>query len=157
MATHIDKQALDMLRKVWAVDHAMRRLSRAMEHHIGVSSPHRLIIRVVGERPGISASALADLLCLDASTLTGHLQHLEENDFIKRHAAEEDARRTEISLTAKGRKLDVKMPGTVESAVENVLDRCDEKRIAHVDAFLLLLVNELDAQAAAKPRPKRKR
>lgn len=156
MATHMNKRALEMMRKVWAVDHAMRRLSRAMEHNIGISSPHRLIIRVVGERPGISASALADLLFLDASTLTEHLKHLEEADVIKRHTAEEDGRRTEITLTAKGRKLDVKMPGTMEAAVENALDRSDEKRVAHVEAFLLQLVTELDAQTTL-PKPKRRR
>ena len=49
---------------------------KRMEQRSGVTGPQRLVLRVVGLFPGISAGALARLLHVHPSTLTGVLHRL---------------------------------------------------------------------------------
>jgi DNA-binding MarR family transcriptional regulator len=142
-------RSLNVMRGIWAVDRAARHLSRMMEQHLGLSGPQRLVVRVVGQNPGISAGALAAILHLDASTLTGHLQHLEEEGVLERKASVSDGRRAHVSLTVKGKKLDVATPGTVEAAVEAALKGTSAKSIGDIEKFLGSLVQELEQQADA--------
>jgi MarR family transcriptional regulator, organic hydroperoxide resistance regulator len=147
-------RALRVIRHVWAVDHAVRTLSRAMENHLGVTGPQRLVVRFAGRRPGITAGELATLLSLDASTLTGHLQRLEDLGMLERRGSHADGRRVEVFLTAKGKRIDVVTPGTVEAAVEAVLAASDDRDVAAVEAFLEHLVAEVEKQTAhVKPKP----
>lgn len=159
-------RALEVMRRIWAVDHAARHLSRMMETHLGVTGPQRLVVRIVGQRPGVSPGELGTLLHLDPSTLTGHLQTLSEAGIIDRRTAENDARRAEIYLTPKGKRLDVQTPGTVEAAVEAALIGVTDKTLVEVERFLERLVEELSQQAVAcdparttrrKRRPRRRR
>jgi DNA-binding MarR family transcriptional regulator len=146
-------RALRVIRHVWAVDHSVRTLSRAMESHLGVTGPQRLVVRFVGRRPGIAAGELATLLSLDASTLTGHLQRLEDLGMLERRGSDADGRRVEVFLTAKGKRIDVVTPGTVEAAVEAVLDASDDRDVVAVEAFLQRLVAEVEKQTAhVKPK-----
>lgn len=136
----------------------MRSLSRVMEARIGVSGPQRLVLRVVAKKPGIGAGGLAALLHLDASTLTAHLAHLEEAGLLERCTSDEDRRRTHVYLTAKGKRLDVAAPGTVEAAVDEVLVDTPPETVAAIEQFLDRLTKALDAQAAqCEARPARRR
>lgn len=51
--------ALDFMRKVSALNHALERVSSHMERTLGVTAPQRLILRCVGKYPGITAGQLA--------------------------------------------------------------------------------------------------
>ena len=151
-------RALEVMRSVWAVEHAARHLSRTMEASLGVTGPQRLVIRVVGRFPGVSAGELASRLALDASTLTGHLQHLEELGMLARRSSADDGRRVEVYLTARGRRLDVRTPGTVEAAVEDAINGTKPQEIELVEKFLARLVTALGAQSALyEKKPKRRR
>ena len=65
------------MRLLWAVDHGLQRRSKRMAATLGVTGPQRLVIRIVGRFPGISAGRLASILHLHPSTLTGILRRLE--------------------------------------------------------------------------------
>jgi MarR family transcriptional regulator, organic hydroperoxide resistance regulator len=112
---------LDFMRLIWAMDHALERTSKRMEASIGLTGPQRLVLRIVGRFPGISAGRLAEILHLHPSTLTGVLQRLERQELIRRRADSRDRRRSLIGTTAKGRALDVETEGTVEAAVRSAL------------------------------------
>ena len=151
---------LELLRRTWAVDHATQHLSRAMAAHLGLTGPQRLVLRVVGKRPGIAAGELATFLHLDASTLTGHIQRLDELGFLERRTAHDDARRSAIFLTARGKRLDVQTPGTVEAAMESVLVDMDAASVEVVESFLVRFAAALEAQTkacSAKARRPRRR
>lgn len=139
--------ALDFMRSVWAVDRALQELSRVMGLRLGITGPRRLILRVVGIRPGISPKALAAVLRLDPSTLTGHLQQLEDDGLVRRELVPEDARRQRVHLTAAGRKIDSKMPGTVEAAVEETLSAHDDHALDATRRVLAALTRALRAEA----------
>lgn len=145
------------MRLVWALDHAVRHLSRMMESRLGITGPQRLVLRVVGQRPGVSAGALAEFLHLDSSTLSGHLKRLEELALIVRAPDPDDARRTVVTLTAEGRRLDVRTPGTLEAAVEATLADTRASELAEVERFLTRLEREMHAQARATSARARRR
>src|SRR5260370_41656340 len=68
--------ALDFLRLLWAIEHGLQRMSKRMEASLGVTGPQRLVLRIVGRFPGLSAGDLAHILPLPPSTITGILQRL---------------------------------------------------------------------------------
>src|SRR4029077_12772985 len=80
--------------------------------------------------PGISAGALADVLHVHPSTLTGVLRRLETRGMLVRRSDPRDARRALFGLTPRGRKMDTLRTGTVEQAVRRVLARLPEDLVA---------------------------
>lgn len=114
---------LDFMRVLWALDHSLQSASKRMEATLGVTAPQRLVVRIVGRYPGISAGHISEILHLHPSTLTGILQRLEERSLVVRRPDPEDARRALFELTAGGREVDELRSGTVEAAVRRALRR----------------------------------
>ena len=104
------------MRLIWAIDHGLQTTSKRMHRTLGATGPQRLVIRIVGKFPGASAGQLADILHIDPSTLTGVLQRLARRGLLARRRDPRDGRRVLLTLTAKGRALDVPAAGTVETA-----------------------------------------
>jgi DNA-binding MarR family transcriptional regulator len=135
---------LDFMRMLWAVDHALQSTSKRMEASFGLTGPQRLVVRIVGRFPGIAAGRVAEILHVHPSTLTGILKRLELRGTLQRKPDPCDARRALLTLTAKGRKLDVVRTGTVEQAVRRVLAK-DPEKAAAAQEVLAALSGELDA------------
>src|SRR5512144_111568 len=114
---------LDFMRALWALDHALESASKRMEATFQVTAPQRLVIRIVGRFPAISAGEVSEILHLHPSTLTGILRRLEERDLVVRRADPGDARRALLELTASGREVDELRTGTAEAAVRRALKR----------------------------------
>src|SRR5512138_2780455 len=112
---------LEFMRALWALDHAFQSASKRMETRLGVTAPQRLVVRIVGRFPRISAGECAGILHVHPSTLTGVLKRLEARGMIVRSADPKDGRRALLALTARGRELDALRTETVESAVRRVL------------------------------------
>src|SRR5262245_19404785 len=77
-------EVLEFMRLLWAVDHTLSSASKRMDAAIGVTGPQRLVIRIVGRYPGISAGDVAALMHVHPSTLTGVLSRLERRGSLKR-------------------------------------------------------------------------
>jgi DNA-binding MarR family transcriptional regulator len=114
---------LRFMRALWALDHALQSASKRMEAALGVTAPQRLVVRIIGRFPGISAGEVSEILHLHPSTLTGILQRLGQRGLVVRRADPADARRVLLELTAKGRGVDELRSGTVEAAVRRTLRR----------------------------------
>lgn len=136
-------QALDFMRVLWELDHSLRRASKSMSSALGVSGPQRLVIRMIGRFPGLTAGDLALLLHVDPSSLTGMLDRLERSGFLARKSDPADRRRALFSLTARGRALDRVRSGTVEAAVVRALDQQPRARIVAARKVLSALALEL--------------
>lgn len=137
---------LEFLRLLWAINHGLNKTSRKMQSHFGVTGQQRLVIRIVGAYPGLSAGDLARILHIHPSTLTGILQRLEERRLIKRISHPDDARRVQLELTAKGTRLTGPGVGAVESAVKRVLGRFGESNLQATRDLLMALAEGLEAQ-----------
>ena len=133
---------LEFMKLLWAVDHGLQSMSKRMEARFGITGPQRLVVRIVGRFPGISAGALAEVLHVHPSTLTGVLRRLETRGMLLRRADPKDARRALFGLTSRGRKMDTLRTGTVEQAVRRVLTRLPEDAVA-AEHILSALAAEL--------------
>jgi DNA-binding MarR family transcriptional regulator len=136
---------LDFMRVLWAVDHGLTRTSRRMERMVGVTGPQRLVVRIVGQNPGISAGALARTLHVHPSTLTGVLRRLVQRGVLERTADERDARRALFTLTRKGETLDAVRTGTVEARLRQVLSDTSNAELVAARRLLTRIAKALGA------------
>ncbi|AKT40452.1 MarR family winged helix-turn-helix transcriptional regulator [Chondromyces crocatus] len=134
---------LDFMRLLWAVDHGLQSMSKRMEAKIGVTGPQRLVIRIVGRYPGISAGELAEILELHPSTLTGVLRRLQERGIVERRADPKDGRRALFELTPRGKELDAMRVGTVESIVRSTIKTLPRRKIESAQEVLTTLAESL--------------
>jgi DNA-binding MarR family transcriptional regulator len=75
---------LQFMQLLWAVAHGLERVSKRMSGEIGVTGPQRLVLRVAGLRPGLSAGDMASVLHVHPSTLTGIVQRLVDQGMLAR-------------------------------------------------------------------------
>lgn len=113
-----------------------------MERH--VTGPQRLAVRVVGLCPGISPGALADVLHLHPSTLTGILLRLERGGLLTRQANAADGRRHTLHLTRAGQTLNDVRLHTIEDDVGTLLHRLTGTEIACSRDVLNALADHLE-------------
>lgn len=147
-------EGLEFMRLLWGVNHALEASSKRMDAAIGITGPQRLVIRIVGRFPGISAGRLARLMHVHPSTLTGILGRLVTRGQLRRDPDPNDARRALFGLTVKGRELDALRGGTVEAKVRSTLARFPSARLSATQAVLAALTEAL-AEPIAKPREPR--
>ena len=149
---------LQFMQLLWAVVHGLERTSKRMSGEIGVTGPQRLVLRVVGLRPGMSAGDVATVLHVHPSTLTGVLQRLVDQRLLIRRNDPRDRRRALLRLTARGHRVNAVDEGTVESAVADALaavgprDRAATRRVL---ARLALQLQLPDSEAASAVRGRR--
>jgi MarR family transcriptional regulator, organic hydroperoxide resistance regulator len=136
-------EALRFMQRLWDLAHALDVRSKHMAKELGVTSPQRLVIRVVGQSPGMTARDIAATLNIHPSTLTGVLARLEKQGMLVRTIDPVDRRRAHFELTAAGLRVDRERKGTVEAAVRRALARADDPMIAHTEQLLALIVAEL--------------
>jgi MarR family transcriptional regulator, organic hydroperoxide resistance regulator len=134
---------LQFMRLIWSVDHGLHKVSKRMASDIGLTGPQRLAIRIIGRSPGMAAGELASLLHLDPSTVTGILRRLEHGRMITRRADPADARRTRLTLAARGRVVDRRSAGTVEAAVRRALASLPADQVKAASQVLTVLASHL--------------
>jgi len=113
---------LEFLRVLWGLNHALESSSRRMKARLGVTGPERMVVRLVGRYPGISAGELARILRVHPSTLTGLLKRLVGKRILTRQTDARDGRRALFSLTSRGAAADSTQKGTVEASVKVALE-----------------------------------
>src|SRR5687767_14501187 len=137
-------KVLDFMRLVWAVDHGLQRVSKRMLSEYGVTGLQRMMIRIVGRFPGMSAGELASILHVHPSTLTGALEKLARNGSITRKKDPEDARRARLHLAAKGKTIDAIRTGTVEAALRRALSSMPQDKVDAAAEVLQAIARELE-------------
>lgn len=139
-------ETLQFMQRMWDFVHALDVRSKRMMQSIGVTGPQRLVIRLVGQLPGQTASDIATMLGKHPSTLTGVLARLEERKLIAREIDQEDRRRARFTLTAAGKKVDRQNKGTVEAATRRALGRVSPREVETTLDVVAKLVEELERQ-----------
>ena len=114
-------ELLVFMRLIWAVDHQLQSVSKRMEATHGMTVPQRMTLLLIGRQPGVLASELAELLHLHPGTISGILSRLEAGGWIARKSDTGDARRRQLTLTAKGERANRRRKGTFQEAVKRAL------------------------------------
>ena len=147
---------LQFMQLLWALAHGLEKASKRMTGEIGVTGPQRLVLRVVGLFPGLSAGDLAAILHVHPSTLTGVLQRLVAQKLLVRVDDPADRRRAVLRLTARGARANAIRHGTVEAAVAEALEGISERDRVATRRVLTRLTTHLTGNAAlARPGPPR--
>lgn len=134
---------LEFMRLLWAVDHGLQQRSKRMEVEVGVTGMQRIVIRLIGRYPNITAGRLAELLHVHPSTLTGVLKRIVSRGLSERVRDPDDARKSRFSLTAEGTEIDSTQAGTVEAAVRRALGKLNAADLTAAQSVLSVLANEL--------------
>ena len=113
---------LDFMRLLWSVEHGLERMSKRMGSELGITGPQRLVLRIIGRFPGISAGDLAHVVRLHPSTLTGILQRLVTRGLIERRSDPADNRRARLHLKPSAAWFTKSSRLTVEKVVTGALE-----------------------------------
>jgi len=135
--------ALEFMRLLWALAHGMQSRSKRMEAALGVTGPQRLVIRILGRSPGVTAGALAKAMCVHPSTLTGILRRLESRGLVEKKRDRADGRKVLLMLSPAGKKLDSHQSGTTEAAVRRTLGRLEVGQVEIARNVIDLLTKEI--------------
>ena len=141
-------RALNALRRLVR---ALRTASRQSERRHAVTAAQLYVLRELGTTPGLSLGALARRTHTTQSTVSEVVARLVEAGLVRRRTAAADARRRELSLTARGRAIVRDAP---RSMPERLLDAFDTlpatQRSAIVDGLEAWVTT---AGLAAGPAP----
>ena len=135
---------LDFMRLLWSIEHGLQRMSKRMENEIGITGPQRLVLRVVGQFPGLSAGELAHIVRLHPSTITGILQRLVARGLLERHRDPSDTRRARLRLKPKASMHTRSSRGTVERAVTEALEQVGPNNVRAARKVLKELAQRLN-------------
>jgi DNA-binding MarR family transcriptional regulator len=138
--------ALEFMRVVWALDHQLQGASKRMASRIGVTGPQRLALRVIGQRPSVTAGQLAEVLHLHPSTLTGILARLQSAGLVERNSDENDARKARLQLTRRGAAINASTSGTIEQTVGQALRRLPPRKVRAAKDVLTALAGAFSGQ-----------
>ena len=147
-------ETLEFMRLLWAIDHGLQRRSKRMAASLGLTGPQRLVVRILGRFPAISAGQLAHALHLHPSTLTGIVRRLEGRGWLTRRPDPRDGRRALLGLSAAGRRSDVETVGTIEAVMKAALGTLPPAKIRAARAVLRALAAELEALPPSPRRPR---
>lgn len=154
MEEHADEpglgKVLGFMQQLWELDHALQTASKRMHAELGVTGLQRMMIRIIGRSPGISAGELAEVLHLHPSTLTGALEKLVNGGFVERTRDDQDRRRARLTLAKKGRALNAIRKGTVEGAVRRALANVSAQELELAKTVLAAISAELEADNPAE-------
>jgi DNA-binding MarR family transcriptional regulator len=141
---HLDP-VLDFMLLLWSIEHGLQRKSKRMEKEIGITGPQRLVLRVVDQFPGLSASELAEIVRLHPSTITGVVQRLVARGLLERQRDPSDTRRARLRVTRKASRHTRATHGTVESAVTEALARAGRRNVGVARTVLKEIAERLKA------------
>ncbi len=140
------------MRLIWGISHGLQSASKRMEAEVGITGPQRLVVRMVGRYPGATPGALAGILRLHPSTLTGVLRRLEDRGVIARARGDRDRRQARLLLTSHGRAIDRRHAGTVEDAVRKALSGIPPDHLQATTAVLTILASALGEVGAGREK-----
>ncbi len=80
----------------------------------GVTEQQWRVIRALSDRGEMEIGQISEACCIPGPSLTGVLERMERDDWVKRFRISTDQRKVVVELTAKGRRLVERMAESVE-------------------------------------------
>jgi len=92
---------------VYAASHLIIRGYQPYLDKLGITYPQYLVFMVLWEEDGLGVNDIAKKLLLKTNTVTPLLKRMETMGFVKRERSVDDERKVTVSLTDKGRDLEL--------------------------------------------------
>jgi len=109
----------------------------------GIGAAQLFALQQIAEHPDASVNDIAARTFTHQSSVSVVIQRLVEARLVAKLPAEEDRRRTRLTLTARGRRALARMPGTVQADLVSAiagLTAADRRAFARVMRTLALAV-----------------
>ncbi|MBK7976957.1 MAG: winged helix-turn-helix transcriptional regulator [Deltaproteobacteria bacterium] len=139
---------MDALRRIVR---SLRQSARAAEDRLGISAAQLFVLHEVGRGSKLSINELAERTLTDQSSVSVVVKRLAEKRLVERQPSAEDARRTEVMLTARGRALLRNAPEATQVELIAGLDRLAPADRASLARLLTELVAGLETASSAAP------
>ena len=95
---------------------------------LGITYPQYLVLIVLWEKDDQPVNDIAHRLLLETNTVTPLLQRMEKLGIVSRKKGEQDKRQQIVSLTKKGKALEVEAFATIPSGWDQQLSACPLKK-----------------------------
>ena len=124
-------------RTIYATNLAIQRVHKVVLDELGITYPQYLVLNLLWDRDNQSVSELSGQLELEPSTLTPLLKRLEAAGHLTRVRNPEDERQVLISLTEKGRALQLEAGCVGANLMEKSGMSADELRVLNAGVRVL--------------------
>ena len=138
-----------------------RRMNESMRP-LGLTAPQADALLVIGQAEPLSLKELGDLLIAEAGHPSRLVDRLVEAGLVARRAAGEDRRRVELSLTARGRRLEKRVVAAREEVLALARALLGERDVTpvvellrdmlEVSTYVELIARRRALDAAVTPR-----
>jgi DNA-binding MarR family transcriptional regulator len=121
------------------MDVATRKITKFYNRRLrrfGITYNHLFILTCLWEQDGVHVKELAHHLCLDSSSLTGHLDRMERAALVVRQDDPDDRRAVRVFLTEKGRHLKAQLEPIGQELKETLQRGVPPERVASLAAAL---------------------
>jgi DNA-binding MarR family transcriptional regulator len=148
MGSHIigkvapSRDVLDSLRRIVQV---LRESSRRVEQQLGISGAQLFVLEKLAEAPSQSLNELADRTHTHQSSVSIVVARLVERGLVARQRSARDARRLELLLTPRGRRLTVDTPGAVQNRLIRAIEDLPPNARRHLASLMRQVVRGMDA------------
>ena len=134
---------LSFMRELWAMEHGLNARSKAMNRHLGVTGPQRLVLRLLGSLGPLTAGELAHLLHLHPASVSRLVRALESRGLLEARRDSHDLRRRILRPTRAARRAMQRRDGTVEAAIQRALAGARPVEVASALALVERIATEL--------------
>lgn len=132
--------AMDALRCVVQV---LRTSARAVEQRHGISGAQLFVLHQLAAGQALSVGALAERTFTHQSSVSVVVTRLAKRGLVSRRKSTDDARRTDVTLTARGRALLARAPEAAQSRLIAGLQRLQPSERRGVARGLEALVRQM--------------
>ncbi len=115
---------------------AAMRFFRPVLQEIPLTEQQWRVIRVLTEHKELESKQLADLCCILSPSLTGIINRLEQQGYIKRRRSADDQRRILISLTIKAKEMFEITAPILEARYQLITQQFTEQNLVELVSLL---------------------
>ncbi len=121
------------------------------EDEAGISGAQLFVLRELSQEPGISIRRLSERTLTDPSSVSVIVANLVERGFITRRRDPEDARKSVLSVSAKGRNLLAWAPEPFQVRLFAALHELSPGKLRHLRDGLTCVLEKTALASAGKP------
>jgi DNA-binding MarR family transcriptional regulator len=143
---------IDGLRQI---NRRLRQTARVAEQRLGISGAQLFVLQELAAAPAASVGELADRTFTHYSSVSVVVSRLVESGLVTRAPARNDNRRSEITLTARGRQLLRRAPTAAQAELTAAVSRLPRRTLHQLARSVRRLTESLAAaDAPATPTPR---
>lgn len=139
---------VDALRRIV---HELRITTHHAEAEVGLSGAQLFVLRELAAEPGISIRRLSQRTLTDPSSVSVVVSRLVERELITRKTDATDARRSVLSVSAKGKSLLARAPEPYQARLFAALASLPAARLRELRLGLSFVVDQTSGAAGSAP------